>query len=83
MPVSVSSGSASFPAILENATAAGLGLAAAVGVREGSELQVQMPDGRTLTGVVRWVRFGKVGVRLLTPMSAADPLLRPTVNTPR
>ena len=83
VPVSVSSGPASFPAILENATAAGLGLAAAVGVREGSELQVHMPDGRTLTGVVRWVRSGKVGVRLLTPMSAADPLLRPTVYTPR
>ncbi len=82
VPVSVSSGPASFPAILENATAAGLGLAAAVGVREGSELQVHLPDGRTLTGVVRWVRSGKLGVRLLTPMSAADPLLCLTAPSP-
>jgi hypothetical protein len=82
VPVSVSSGPARFPAILENATAAGLGLASEVGIREESELQVDLPDGRTLTGVVRWARSGKLGVRLLTRLSAKDPLLSLGVRAP-
>jgi hypothetical protein len=82
VPVSVTSGPANFPAIVENATVAGLGLASAVGVKEGAELSVHLPDGRTVTGLVRWARSGKLGVRLLKPLQSEDPLLCSGVCTP-
>jgi hypothetical protein len=82
VPVSISYGPARFPAIVENATAAGLGLASAVGVKEGADLEIHLPDGRTVTGVVRWARSGKIGVRLQRPLQADDPLLCLGSRTP-
>jgi hypothetical protein len=67
-------GPARVPAIIENATSRGLGLAVAVGLPVGAQIEVHLPNQRMLPGIVRWTKSGKVGVRLITPLSWNDPL---------
>jgi hypothetical protein len=74
-PAKVTFGPARFPAIIENATATGLGLTSSLVVKVGAEIGVQLPDGRFVIGIIRWVNSGKLGVRLMEPLSPDDPLL--------
>lgn len=71
----VSAGSAKTPVILQNVTTLGFGLACSVSFKPLSELIIDLPDGRAVVAYVRWAQSGKVGVRLLEPLSLDDPLL--------
>jgi hypothetical protein len=75
LPAKVTFGPARFPAIIENATPTGLGLTSSLTVKVGAEIGVHLPDGRLVIGIIRWVNSGKLGVRLIEPLSLDDPLL--------
>jgi hypothetical protein len=73
--VTVTSGGVTMDGYLRNATSIGLGLDVTSGLYVGTQLAVQVPDGRSLAGYVQWFANGKAGIRLAAPLPADDPLL--------
>lgn len=73
-------GSTKISVILENATTLGLGFLCSTSFKPLTELTIELPDGRAVAAYVRWARSGKVGVRLMEPLTMDDPLLAPNLD---
>lgn len=63
------------PAFAKDISAGGIGLERAPRLETGEYLIVELPSGRTFSGVVAWSRGTAAGLRFSSPLSHSDPLL--------
>lgn len=61
--------------ILENASAAGLGLRGLTRGMPGRVISIALEGGETVAGMIAWDRDGRTGVKLDAPLAAEHPLL--------
>ena len=69
--------------VLNDLSITGLGLTSCPSVAIGSELSVEMPNGRILTGLVAWSTGSNVGISFREPLAEADPVFRSILNLRR
>lgn len=63
-------------ATLNDMSTAGLGLGPCPSFPVGTELSVELPNGRSLAGIVAWTHGGHIGLRLEKPLAESDPIFR-------
>lgn len=76
----VNSGSARERATLQDISTGGMGLSNCRACPVGTQISVQLPDHRCLTGIVTWSQVDRMGARFLTPISLNDPVLAAATN---
>ena len=60
--------------IIQDLSLGGAGLSGAVGVVPGDRVSIELLDGRSITGQVRWWLAGQCGVAFDEPLDPNDPL---------
>ncbi len=63
------------PATLQDISTGGMGLAFCETRPVGSQIIVELADGRRLCGIVTWASNKRIGARFLQPLMRTDPLL--------
>ncbi len=66
---------AQFQAFARDVSATGLGLDHAAGLMLKQVIEVELKDGRTLSGTVAWAQHGRAGIEFLTALAPNDPLI--------
>lgn len=61
--------------VIDDLSRGGAGLDGAIGIYANDPVEIELPDGRRLPGLVAWWLTGSCGVRFLEPLAADDPLL--------
>jgi hypothetical protein len=80
LPAKIRAGVASYPATIENVSYGGVGLLVPAQLAPGTAVEINLPDRRTLHGLVRWSRDDRIGVALDPPLAPTDPLMRETAR---
>lgn len=69
------SGGNAQPTVIDDISAGGAGLKGAIGIFANDQVEIELGDGRRLTGTVAWWMSGCCGVQFHVPLPDGDPLL--------